>query len=195
MEQILALNEASQIEVLSNCTGPACANIFPYKYFSKTCWTIAEFHLAFPGGVVPNVGRKRLKQIGLFYLHAKVMWNSLLCEERAIKESPVDERQLDKILCFFKATETNTSKEYIAEQANILIQKMKTMAHDDIEGFSVYKNCRYNAENQSSLVIEFPLRAGACGERFIKDLIEFDQDVYDISFSFGLFQYHGSFAL
>lgn len=193
LDKVLSKHESStHKEFYRYCTGPPCStNIFPFKYCLKTYWTFAEFNLAHPGGLIScNIVRKRIEQLGLFYLHAKVIWNSPTDPNRKFTDPicTVDDDNYYKIICFFQQTNLSTTKEYLAQQANMLIKRMKIMSHGELEGFSLYKSLCSLVENQYAIIIEFPLLTGATGERFIMDLIEFDQITMDICVSFGIFQ-------
>ena len=183
--------ESNHRELYMNCTGPPSANIFPYKFCSKTSSTFAEFNLSHPGGVISrDIVRKNTKELGLFYLQGKVTWNiSPIHTDRKITDHiPTVDESSDKIICFFQQTNINTTKDYLSEQANMLIKKMKIISRGEIEGFSLYKSLCSIAEKQYTLIIEFPLMAGVTGERFIEDLIEFDQLALDMAVYFGIFQ-------
>lgn len=191
MKQILQLKGEYHKIVLSTVSGLPISKFTPYTFCTKSAWTLEQFNNSSLGKTIIRKCSGPIKkiQLGIFEIHTKVLWTD---KYKSVTDmSGIEDDVPEKILCFLKRSHTSVSLDYVGQQANNLIEKMKVISRGELQGFCVYKNLftRHREAPFQDFVIEYYVKMNT-GKRFLTDIEEFCSEATDIELTCGVFQHH-----
>lgn len=160
----------------------------PYKYFSRTTMSLAEFSSLHPDGTFHNKDSNVKICLGAFVLHKKNVWRS---SYRSVSDlSTAKECASEKIVCLIVRIDHEERNQILHEHANFLIETFKAhpVSGKYLQGLAVYKNIQSDdCLHCPNTIVEFAIHP-KMGKYFVPLLETFISSCKDVKIVYGVYK-------